>query len=227
MCFLRWTAIRYGIGWIVLGDDFHRQFSKESAARAGYARCEVCGKVSHMSAQRCPRCRSVLHLREPQSIQTTLALLITATILYVPANLLPMMTTTKLGQSVTSSIMGGVMIFLDEGSYLIAGIIFFASIVIPTIKIIVLFWLCYCATRARRFSYTQLTQIYRVTEFIGKWSMVDVFVVAILVALVHITGIVYVTAGWAAMTFAMVVIITMLAAQKFDMRLIWDRLRED
>lgn len=151
----------------------------------------------------------------------------TATILYIPANVLPMMTTTKLGQSVTSSIMGGVMIFLDEGSYLIAGIIFVASIVIPTLKILILFWLCYCATRARRFSHNQLTQIYRVTEFIGKWSMVDVFVVAILVALVHIAGIVYVTAGMAAMTFAMVVIITMLAAQKFDMRLIWDRLKDD
>lgn len=211
----------------MFGPDYRAQFSKDSAARAGYARCEVCGKVSHIGIRKCPRCRSSLSLREPQSIQNTIALLITASILYIPANLLPMMTTTKLGQSVTSSIMGGVMIFIDEGSYLIAGIIFVASIVIPTVKIVILFWLCYCATRARRFSHSQLTHIYRVTEFIGKWSMVDVFVVAILVALVHITGLVYVTAGFAAMTFAMVVIITMLAAQKFDMRLIWDRLRED
>lgn len=211
----------------MLGPDYRAQFSKDSAARAGYARCEVCGKVSPIATRKCPRCRSSLHLREPQSIQNTLALLITAAILYIPANILPMMTTTKLGQSVTSSIMGGVMIFIDEGSYLIAGIIFFASIVIPSIKILVLFWLCYCAMRAKRFSHTQLTQIYRVTEFIGKWSMIDVFVVAILVALVHIVGIVYVTAGFAAMAFSMVVIITMLAAQKFDMRLIWDRLRDD
>lgn len=211
----------------MLGGDYGQQFSKDSAAQAGFARCEVCGKVSHISIEKCPRCRSLLNLREPNSIQNTVALLITATILYIPANILPMMTTTKLGQSVTSSIMGGVMIFINEGSYFIAGVIFVASIVIPTLKIIVLFWLCYCATRARRLSHSQLTHIYRVTEFIGKWSMIDVFVVAILVALVHIAGIVSVTAGMAAMTFAMVVITTMLAAQKFDMRLIWDRLKDD
>ena len=193
-----------------------------TAAAAGLACCHTCLKLSPLASGHCPRCGSALHLRKPDSVQRTLALVVTAALLYIPANLLPIMTTSQFGQSVESTILGGVVLLLQHGSYPIAAIIFVASVLVPLSKLFALVWLCWSVTHRHPTSYKERTQLYRATELVGKWSMTDVFVVAILVGLIQLGGLMNVEAGVAAVAFGGVVIITMLAAEAFDPRLIWD-----
>jgi paraquat-inducible protein A len=167
-----------------------------------------------------------LHLRKTDSVQRTLALLITATILYIPANIYPIMVTEALGKSEESTILGGVVLLINLGSVPIAAVIFIASVVVPSAKFLALYYLVWSVKSGSRASGRQRTTLYQLTELIGKWSMVDVFVVAILVALVHLGGVMVIRPGIAALSFAGVVITTMIAAQSFDPRLIWDRLEE-
>jgi paraquat-inducible protein A len=164
----------------------------------------------------------VLHLREPDSLQRTLALLITASILYIPANFLPIMTTAQLGRATDNTILGGVILLIDMGSYPVAAVIFIASVLVPIGKILMLFWLCWSVHRGHTTSRRQRAALYRVTQFIGRWSMVDVFVVTVLVALIHLGGVLRITPGPASIAFGGVVIVTILAAESFDPRLIWD-----
>ena len=188
----------------------------------GYASCHVCYKLAPASLDHCPRCGAHLHTRQPQSIQRATALLITAVILYIPANLLPIMYTEALGSSSGSTIMGGVVILWKMGSYPVASVIFIASVMVPLGKMMALSVLLWSVARKHKFGARERTTLYRITEFIGKWSMIDVFVVAILVALIHLTGLLIFRPGPGALSFAGVVIITMLAAESFDSRLIWD-----
>jgi paraquat-inducible protein A len=197
-------------------------FPPTSAAAAGLACCHVCYKLSSESLHKCPRCRSPLHLRTPDSLQRTIALLITAAVLYVPANVLPIMFTDQLGSTVESTILGGVVLLIDMGSYPVAAVIFVASVIVPLGKLIIMTWLCWSVHRRHPRSRRERTVLYRVTEFIGRWSMVDVFVVTILVALIHLGGLLQITPGAASIAFGGVVIMTMLAAESFDSRLIWD-----
>jgi paraquat-inducible protein A len=199
-----------------------KAFPAPSAAAEGLACCHVCYKLAPETLHRCPRCGSALHLRTPDSLQRTLALLITASILYIPANVLPIMTTEQFGRSIDSTILGGVILLMDMGSYPVAAVIFVASVLVPISKLIVLSWLCWGVHRRHVKSQRERTVLYRVTEFIGRWSMVDVFVVTVLVALIHLGGILRITPGAAAVAFGGVVIVTMLAAEIFDPRLIWD-----
>jgi paraquat-inducible protein A len=155
-------------------------------------------------------------------LQRTLALLITASILYIPANVLPIMTTEQLGSAVDNTILGGVVLLIDMGSYPVAAVIFVASVIVPLGKLLIMTWLCWGVHRRHVKSQRERTVLYRVTEFIGRWSMVDVFVVTILVALIHLGGILRITPGAASVAFGGVVIVTMLAAESFDSRLIWD-----
>ena len=180
---------------------------------------------SHL--QRCKKCGSRVHFRQPNSLQNTIACLITAIILYIPANTYPIMINTVLGQQQPSTIWGGIVTFMEHGSYFVALVIFTASMLIPVAKIVVLMALCFFTIKASRLSKKELTWLYKVTEFVGKWSMIDVFVVAILVALVHINNIMVIEPGVAARAFALVVIMTMLAAHQFDLRLIWDKQKQD
>lgn len=193
-----------------------------NAASANLSNCHICGKLSNLSLAHCPRCGSRLHLRKPNSIQYTLALLLTACILYIPANALPIMFTIQLGSESHHTILGGVIEFWDGGDYPIALVIFTASIFIPMAKIFTLFWLCWSVSKKIVTKRKQRTKLYRITEFIGRWSMIDVFVVAILVALVQLGGLLAIQPGGAALAFAGVVIVTMIAAHSFDPRLIWD-----
>jgi paraquat-inducible protein A len=194
-----------------------------TAASQGLAACHTCAKVSPAALGRCPRCGTAIHLRKPHSLQRTAALLITASILYIPANTLPIMTVSELGGTTASTILGGVAAFWQAGSYLVATIIFTASVIIPVIKIVALVWLCAAATGKVDPSPAALGKVFWFTEIIGRWSMVDVFVVAILVALVQIGAFMTITPGPAALAFAGVVILTMFAAMSFDPRLLWDR----
>jgi paraquat-inducible protein A len=198
-------------------------FVQGSASSHGLACCRTCHNVAPVTLGHCPRCDDRLYLRKPNSIQRTLALIITAMLFYIPANIYPIMSTTLLGEATPSTIFSGVVLFLEHGSYFVAFVIFAASVLIPLAKMLVILWLCYTTARHSRLSRSELTKLYQITEFVGKWSMIDIFVVAILVALVQVTGIMMIEPGIAARAFAIVVILTMLAAHQFDVRLIWDK----
>lgn len=194
------------------------------AASRGLAGCHTCGKVSPIAAGNCPRCGSHLHLRKPDSVQRTVALMLAAAALYVPANLLPIMTVVELGFVTENTIVTGMMTFWRQEAYPIAIVIFVASILIPLLKIVALTWLCLAATGKLNPSPGMLGKIYWFTELLGRWSMVDIFVVGILVALVQLGNYMTITAGPGALAFAGVVVLTMFAAMSFDPRLLWDRL---
>ena len=196
------------------------EFSPHSAAARGLARCDVCARVSPVEEGRCPRCGSRLHLRLRDSLQRTWALTIAAFLLYFPANLLPVLRIDSVSGDSASTIVGGVIQFWQQADYPVAIIIFTASVMIPVLKIISIVSLCLAARSGRHPE--RMTRLYRVTEFIGRWSMVDVFVVAILVAVVQLGSTISIHPGAAALSFAGVVVLTMLAAMSFDPRLIWD-----
>ena len=160
-----------------------------TAASRNIAACHTCCKLASAELHDCPRCGSTLHLRKTDSLQRTLALLITATILYIPANIYPIMVTEALGKSEESTILGGVVLLINLGSVPVAAIIFIASVMVPSAKFLALYYLVWSVKSGSRVSGRQRTTLYQLTELIGKWSMVDVFVVAILVALVHLGGI--------------------------------------
>lgn len=156
-----------------------------------------------------------------ESIQKTWALLATALILYVPANVLPIMNTRLLGQEDPSTILGGIIILWESGSYPIAAIIFIASVLVPVGKMVVLAWLNFSVQSQSDIKRSERIMWYRITEFVGRWSMVDVFVVAILVSLIQLGNTMSIYPGPAALAFCGVVVVTMLAAMTFDSRLIW------
>jgi paraquat-inducible protein A len=168
-----------------------------------------------------------MHLRKNDSIQRTLALLFTACLLYIPANIYPIMYTDQLGTTEPSTILGGVILLINLGSIPVALVIFVFSVLVPSGKLMAMFYLVWTVERHSPLDPRQRSAMYRVTEFIGKWSMVDVFVVAILVALVHLGGLLVIRPGVAALCFAGVVIVTMIAAESFDSRLIWDNMEEE
>ena len=195
-----------------------------TAAERGLASCHLCLKLASKDLHHCPRCGSALHLRKSASLQRTLALLITAVVLYLPANILPIMVTDQLGNSTESTILGGVVLLIQLDSIPIAVVIFIASVMVPLGKMLVMFYLCWSVSYGPPVNERQRTVLYRITEFIGKWSMLDVFVVAILVALIHLGGLLVIRPGGAALAFAGVVMVTMVAAESFDPRLMWDRM---
>ena len=193
----------------------------------GLVGCHVCEKVSPVSVGRCPRCGSRLHMRKPDSISRTMALVIAAAVMYVPANLLPILTTRELGISTESTIIAGMVQFWNTGAYPIAIVIFTASIMIPLLKIVALLWLCAAAKGLVPHSARILGKVYWITELLGRWSMVDIFVVAILVAMVQLGNYMIITPGPGALAFAGVVLLTMFAAMSFDPKLLWDQLERE
>lgn len=201
------------------------EYPEGTAAEKGLAACHVCGSLNSIEQhrKRCHLCGKGLQLRKPYSLQRCLAFLLTACLLYIPANLLPIMNTIKLGQETKNTIVGGVITLWQSGEYPIAIVVFVASVVVPVVKIFSIAGLCYLLNSRHRFNLKQLNQIYTMAELIGKWSMVDVFVVALLVALVQMGQLLAVKPGPAALAFSGVVLLTMLAARAFDARLIWDR----
>lgn len=188
--------------------------------------CHTCGQLvalpSGAEHPRCPRCHGVLHRRKPDSLARAWALLLAAVIAYLPANLYPVMTFVYLGSGEPQTILQGVSFLLHEGMWPLAALIFFASVLIPVLKIVVLTVLLLGVQRGWVGGERQRTQLYRVVEGVGRWSMVDVFVIAILVALVQVGSLATITPGVGAIAFCLVVILTMLAASAFDPRLIWD-----
>ncbi|WP_449429982.1 paraquat-inducible protein A [Pseudomonas putida] len=201
------------------------------AIDAGILVCNECHELNRQepdsAAQTCTRCGAIVHGRRPNSIVRTWALLITASILYIPANLLPIMTVSTLGQGSPDTIMSGVITLLKHGMLPIAAVVFIASILVPTFKLVGIGLLLYSVQRHQPLSARQRILMYRFIEFIGRWSMLDIFVIAILVAVVNFGRIASVEANLGAVAFATVVILTMLAALTFDPRLIWDNTESD
>ena len=197
-----------------------------TAASLGLYSCHACGQLSRAvpgaHGVRCPRCGAGLHFRKPNSISRTWALLIAAMILYIPANVLPMMKTSSLFGSQSDTIMSGVVYFWTSGSWYLALIIFFASIMVPMLKMLALVVLLVSARRRSRWQQSQRTRLYRLVEFVGRWSMLDVYVVAVIVALVQLKALATIQPGPGAIAFGGVVVLTMFAAMAFDPRLIWD-----
>lgn len=190
--------------------------------------CHTCNLLQQLPATHahatCPRCGSAVHARKTNSLQRTWALVIAAVLLFLPANLLPIMAVTSLGSTQADTIMSGVMHLLAHGAWPLAAIVFFASVVVPLFKIIALVLLLVSVQRRSTWRPVERTRLYRLTELLGRWSMVDIFVVTVLAALVHAGMLAEVRVQPGAIFFGAVVVVTMLAAEGFDPRLIWDRL---
>lgn len=192
-----------------------------SAASAGVIGCDACGLVCQ-AAGFCPRCGEALYSRKPNSIQIAWSLIIAAAICYVPANALPVLTRTQLGSSEDDTILGGVLLLYRSGSWPLALIVLIASVMIPLGKLLALGYLLTKINRGRIEGGHEQARLFRMVELIGRWSMLDVFVVAYTVALVQLQPLLSFTPGPGVVFFASVVILTMLAAEYFDPRLIWD-----
>ncbi len=197
-----------------------------TAAKAGMTNCHACGLLHRASPNvhdmTCNRCGSKLHFRKPNSLNRTWALLIAAYVLIIPANLLPVMETGSLFGSENDTIMSGVIYLWTSGSQSLSIILFFASILIPVAKLLSLTYLLISVQRNSSWSPIKRTRIYRVLEAVGRWSMIDVYVAAMLTALVQFGSLMSIHAGGGAIAFGAVVVITIFAAESFDPRLIWD-----
>lgn len=193
-----------------------------SARAQGLVACRGCDTA--FSADRgpsCPRCGKRHRLHRIDRIQLTWALLATATLAYIPANLYPVLQTTQLGHADPQTIAAGVLHLLHAGDWPIAAIIFIASIVVPISKIVALAWLCIAARRPYPAASHARMRLFRITEKIGRWSMIDVFVVATLATLVQAGSLMSIAPGPGVIAFGLVVIVTMIAAHTFDTRLLW------
>jgi paraquat-inducible protein A len=212
----------------VVWDRLGRQAAATSLSGAdsrSLVSCHACDQVCRLTRAhhaRCPRCGTALHRRKRHSIARTWALLIAACILYVPANLLPVMTVTSFGQGEPDTILSGVKTLIAAGMWPVAILVFFASITVPVLKIVALIFLLISVQRRSPWRPRDRTVLYRAVESVGRWSMVDIFMISILVALVNLGAIASIVPGPGAIAFAAVVILTMIAAMTFDPRLIWD-----
>ncbi len=194
-----------------------------TAREAGLVTCQRCARVWPMGTEECARCGSTLQSRDLGSLNRVWALWVAGLICYIPANLYPMLVTDTLLESSQSTIVGGAVEIAKHGSYGIAAIILIASVLIPVGKFLAIAYLAISVKRGSNTSAERRTHMYEVVEFIGRWSMIDVFVVAILSALVQLSVVASIHPGPASLTFALSVIFTMLSAQAFDTRLFWDR----
>ncbi|QRX85056.1 paraquat-inducible protein A [Glaciimonas sp. PAMC28666] len=202
-----------------------------TAISLGLISCHHCGtvwdKAKAHEQERCGRCQARLHLRKPDSINRTWALLIAACMMYIPANLMPVMITRTLFTEQHDTILSGIIYFWVSGDWELACVVFIASFLVPLFKLSAMILLTVTAQRKSRWRRLQRAKLYRIVEAIGRWSMLDVFVVSLLAGLVQISGFARITAGVGVAAFGSVVILTMLASLTFDPRLIWDARTED
>ena len=198
--------------------------SAPTALSRGLNTCHSCGLLQrpqgHHSA--CARCEAPLHARKMNSLQRAWSLLIASYVLYIPANVLPIMETRSIVGHQADTIMSGVVYLATHGSWPIALVIFFASVLVPLAKMFALTFLLISTQFGSAWRLKERTALYRVVEAIGRWSMVDVYVVSILVALVQLDALATIVPRGGAVAFGAVVVLTMLAAEAFDPRLMWD-----
>lgn len=211
-------------------ERIERQLGRATAAGLGLVHCHTCGLVSRLSpnahAPGCPRCESPLHSRVPQSLERTWAFIIAAVLLYIPANMLPIMATSTVLGTDDHTILGGVAELWTGGTPELSIIVFIASIAVPILKIVSLALLAASARRASTWRQEERARLYRIVEVVGHWSMLDVFVVVLLVAMIRFGPLASVQPGVGLLAFGGVVILTMFASMSFDPRLIWQHLPE-
>ena len=194
------------------------------AIDVGLVYCHHCECIHHANTlEQCPRCHRHSNFRIKSSIESTCAFLIAAIILFIPSNIYPIMITGYLGNDIGSNIIDGVISLIEFKSYFVAIVILIASILIPTFKIISMVILVLYIRYKDKVDKKRLSNLYRTVEFIGKWSMIDVFVVIFMTSAVTFTGLLTVQPGVAIVVFSLVVLVTMFAAHSFDERLIWDK----
>jgi paraquat-inducible protein A len=204
--------------------------SVATAMQFGLQNCEVCGLLSRPLSDEdctCPRCNAGLEFRKQGSIQRTWAFLIAAAVCYVPANLLPVLTTTTAAGSEHDTIMQGVVLLWSPTGWPLSLIVLIASVMIPSAKILSLGYLLVCVQRGSIRNNDKRIRLFRLVRFIGRWSMVDVFVDAFTAALVQLQPLMSVTPAPGVLFFAAVVVLTILAVESFDPRLIWDASSEE
>jgi paraquat-inducible protein A len=199
-----------------------------NARDAGLRACLVCRAVCDATGAGtapvwCPCCGAAVHSRKADSLTRTWAFLVAAVILYIPANLLPAMHTTTLFGTTRNTIIGGVAYFWTSGSPELAVLIFTVSVIIPTTKMSALAYLAYGARRSTGADAHRLGRLYKVVERVGRWSMLDVFVIALMAGMVQFQSLAMVEAGPGAAAFGAVVVLSMLATSSFDPRLLWDK----
>lgn len=190
--------------------------------------CHTCHylDLSATPLHNCPRCGSAMHHRKPNSITRSLALVMTAAVLYIPANVFPVMTVVSFGKGEADTIMSGVQAFLAAGMWPLALLVFFASVTVPVLKLVGLTYLILSVKCGWLWRPRDRTKLYRVVEFVGRWSMIDVFMISILIALVKLGNLATIEPGIGVTSFAGVVVITMIASHAFDPRLIWDQMEK-
>ena len=196
-----------------------------TAASRGLMRCEACALLNRAAPHEtlaCARCGAHLHVRKPDSVRRAWAFLLAAVVMYVPANLLPVLNTGTIFEHQNDTILSGVVHLWATGSWVLAAIVFVASIVVPGAKILSLATLLTLAQRRSTARLEQRARLYRFTAYIGRWSMVDIFVGGTLVSLVQFNLVATITPGPGAVYFGAVVVLTMLASMSFDPRLTWD-----
>jgi len=200
--------------------------SAYTAAQAGLISCHTCRLLLQPADTdqpgHCPRCGADLAWRRPHSVQRTWALIVAAAVCYIPANVLPVLTTTTLVSSQEDTIISGVIYLYETGSWHLALIVLIASVMIPLGKLVALAYLLVAIQRRSAVNNRQRTQLFRIVDLIGRWSMLDVFVDTFIVALVQLQPLMSVEPGPGVPFFMAVVVLTMLAAQSFDPRLLWD-----
>jgi paraquat-inducible protein A len=202
----------------------HDNLSGGSHGLEGAVGCETCGLVSvpERDDARCPRCESALHERKPNSIARTWALVIAAAIFYIPANYYPVLSVVQLGAGQPSTILGGVEELVRAGQYPLALLVFFASIAVPVLKLVGLSIMLITIQTGRAGWLRDRVRLYHIVRFIGRWSMIDIFMESLLGALVAFGSVITIEPGVGALAFCAVVILTMFAAETFDPRLMWD-----
>ncbi len=202
------------------------QLPYATATSRGLLSCHACDRLSPMTLEAgpCPRCGAVLHHRKPASASRTWAFLLAAYLLYIPANLLPVMVTQSILGTQRDTIMSGVIYLWLSGSHMLALVVLIASIVVPLLKMMILTLLLISVRRRSTWRIREQTRLYALVEVIGRWSMLDIFVVALLASLVQVGALATITPGAGALAFASVVVLTMLASLSFDPRLLWDAL---
>ena len=194
-----------------------------TALTQGYIRCHECGHLIKSKVQSaCPVCKNSVPIRRHQDLHLTTALIISSFCLYIPANIFPIMTVTEFGITARHTIAGGIVVLIQKDLTPIAMLVLVASILVPLMKLLGISLLLLAVRYRWQVNPLMFTRMYRVILFIGRWSMLDIFMISILVGLVNMGGVANVIAGPAATAFAAVVVLTMFAAKSFDPRLIWD-----
>ena len=190
------------------------------------ALCLHCGEVSDASLIDCPVCDETLHQRKPNSIARTWALLLAAVCFFIPANYFPIMKTVTLVAYENNTIIDGVFYFFEHGELFVGSVIFIASIFIPLLKLFVIFFLLLSVRSGSKWKRLEKNRLYKMIDVIGKWSILDIFVIGLMISMVHFGELAEVTTGYAAISFATMVILTILATESFDTRLLWDEKEE-